>query len=196
VETGRTRRKTTRRPADLQSISRPPSQLGSNSEVLLHSGSISSQANLIICSVVPYRAGACTRSPIGVLAGVKLLVKDVGVGDRSDKLHQKMATEPSLQLGEVRRTAGSSCQGPGGPIWHQTTPVLLSWGWLGQDECQESGPGQELTDPEQLRHWGPEQELTQWRHSLLSSATRSSLITILLLQPVFFLRSASRPGPS
>merc|ERR1711879_216831 len=66
----------------------------------------------------------------------------------------------------------------------------------GQDECQESGPGQELTDPEQLRHWGPEQELTPWRHSLLSSATRSSLITILLLQPVFFLRSASRPGPS
>ena len=72
--------------------------------------------HLIICSVVPYRAGVCTRSPIGVLAGVKLLVKDVGVGDRSDKLHQKMATEPSLQLGEVRRTAGSSCQGPGGPI--------------------------------------------------------------------------------
>jgi len=31
---------------------------------------------------------------------------------------------------------------------------------------------------------------------LLSSATRSSLRTILLLQPVFFLRSASRPDPS
>jgi len=47
-----------------------------------------------------------------------------------------------------------------------------------------------------LRHcWGPELELTQQCRRLLSSATRSSLITILLLQPVFFLRSASRPGP-
>merc|ERR1719411_1128575 len=30
---------------------------------------------------------------------------------------------------------------------------------------------------------------------LRSSATRSSLFTILLLLPVFFLRSSSRPGP-
>jgi len=43
---------------------------------------------------------------------------------------------------------------------------------------------------------GPKQELARLNAILLrSSATRSSLITILLLQPVFFLRSASRPRP-
>jgi len=43
---------------------------------------------------------------------------------------------------------------------------------------------------------GPVQELAFSSITVLlrSSATRSSLITIHLLQPVFFLRSASRPG--
>lgn len=43
---------------------------------------------------------------------------------------------------------------------------------------------------------GPLQELSDGRRILLrSSAARCSLITFLLRQPVFFLRSASRPGP-
>jgi len=51
------------------------------------------------------------------------------------------------------------------------------------------------------QHWGaailgPRDGAHPVLLQLLSSATRSSLITILLLQPVFFLRSASRPDPS
>jgi len=42
--------------------------------------------------------------------------------------------------------------------------------------------------------WGPVLELTQ-PPRLLSSATRSSVSTILLLLPVFFLQPASRPDP-
>lgn len=42
--------------------------------------------------------------------------------------------------------------------------------------------------------WGPVQELAQ-PPGLQSSATRSSVSTILLLLPVFFLRPASRPVP-
>jgi len=49
--------------------------------------------------------------------------------------------------------------------------------WLG-----DSGPFQELAEPPKIL--------------LRSSATRCSLITILLLLPVFFLRSASRPRPN
>jgi len=41
---------------------------------------------------------------------------------------------------------------------------------------------------------GPVQELAISYIILLSSATRSSLVTIHLLLPVFFLQSASRPG--
>ena len=44
---------------------------------------------------------------------------------------------------------------------------------------------------QRLQDWGPAQELTQ-PCKLLSSAARSSLITILLLQPVFFLRPWAR----
>jgi len=49
-----------------------------------------------------------------------------------------------------------------------------------------------------VQHWsGPWTGAHQTSAILLrSSATRSSLITIHLLQPVFFLRSASRPGPN
>jgi len=68
--------------------------LGSNSGMVVGmftSGSNSSQANLLVLIVAPNSAW---RTPIGLLVGDELLVKVVGVGDMSDRLHQKMTTGP------------------------------------------------------------------------------------------------------
>lgn len=67
---------------------------------------------------------------------------------------------------------------------HPSLPSLghpSDWGQVGE-EPRGPGPLQELTDTATIL--------------LRSSATRCSLITILLLLPVFFLRSASRPRPN
>ena len=58
------------------------------------------------------------------------------------------------------------------------------------------GPVQELTNTETGHKVGARSWSSPNFARRVSSATRSSLITILLLQPVFFLRSASRPDPT
>jgi len=79
------------------------------------------------------------------------------------------------------------------------------WGFLDQEDPEvtntnharpggQLGPVLELTKLTTRGGWGPVLELAQ-PPRLLSSAARSSVSTILLLQPVFFLRPASRPDP-
>ena len=106
---------------------------------------------------------------------------------------------------EMRETAGSGGYGGSrGPQHNQTTPVISKRvrEWDVTREVLRPRSGAHTTQlmmiensDQWLQDWGPAQELTQ-PCKLLSSAARSSLITILLLQPVFFLRSASRPGPN
>ena len=69
--------------------------------------------------------------------------------------------------------------------------------WQECDQWPMLGPGQELTNTgtwSRVRSGPSTGAHLTWHDDRSSSATRSSLITILLLLPVFFLRSASRPG--
>jgi len=84
------------------------------------------------------------------------------------------------------------------PLPNHARPVTSKWQ---DDKCD--GDTRPSVGPRTgaRQHWGvailgPKAGAHPVLLQLLSSATRSSLITILLLQPVFFLRSASRPGPS
>ena len=113
--------------------------------------------------------------------------------------------QPEERHSERWETAGSGGYGGSrGPQHNQTTPVISKRvrEWDVTREVLRPRSGAHTTQlmmiensDQWLQDWGPAQELTQ-PCKLLSSAARSSLITILLLQPVFFLRSASRPGPN
>jgi len=81
--------------------------LGSNSGMAVGkftSGSNSSQANLLVFIVMPHSAW---RTPIGLLVGEELLVKIVGVGDTSDRLHQKRTTGPGRGVQSVTSGHGN-----------------------------------------------------------------------------------------
>jgi len=114
------------------------------------------------------------RTPIGLLVGEELLVKIVGAGDTSDRLHQKRTTGPgrgvqSVTSGhgnvwrEVMRTADSRCQGRRTHLTpsHARPERSSRWQWVTENRS-EPGPEQELTGSDRRRHWGPGQELTQW----------------------------------
>jgi len=85
-------------------------------------------------------------------------------------------------------------------IPNHARPVTSDWQ---DDKCDDDDDRRPSVGPRTgaHQHWGaailgPRDGAHPVLLQLLSSATRSSLITILLLQPVFFLRSASRPDPS
>ena len=103
---------------------------------------------------------------------------------------------PGECVREVMRTADSRCQGRR----TQQTPSharpegISRWQWV---TVNSQSRAQDRSSPTLTqRTTGAQGRSSPSGLNLLSSATRSSLITILLLQPVFFLRSASRPGPS
>jgi len=85
-------------------------------------------------------------------------------------------------------------------IPNHARPMTSDWQ---DDKCDDDDDRRPSVGPwtGAHQHWGaailgPRDGAHPVLLQLLSSATRSSLITILLLQPVFFLRSASRPDPS
>ena len=144
---------------------------------------------------------------------VKLLVKFVFSRRQEDTLHQKVdraliRSSPAFQILFRNQVFFDNDPSSATSLRSATRKWVKDgwlWGFLDQEDPEvtntnharpggQLGPVLELTRLTTRGDWGPVLELAQ-PPRLLSSAARSSVSTILLLQPVFCLRPASRPDP-